>query len=194
MGLIFAEVEANSGSQTLANLRLVSKYWQAAVTAYPISPAKPIAIHDQQNVQRLCRLLPNMERLTLNSSEKAVILGPLSALSALNSLTINGHSTLEADLDTDLETDTDTSANLRPLPGSLRELRIDSLSIQPDCFRAMKCVYLTSLRCRFGEHSQPEIWRLLKRLPNLEVLSNACRLPHLSLAVAVNVRAVSFSI
>lgn len=162
MSLIFAEVEAICGRQTLASLRLVSKYWRVAVTAYLVSPQKTVKIEDRQGVRDICSLLPDMERLSLSSREKVIFLGPLKALTALTSLKIKGNSNAEAGAE--------TLANLMSLPSRLRELQLDFLKVPSDCLKHMICTGLTSLRCRFGENTHPQIWRLLGRLPKLEVL------------------------
>ena len=161
MDLIFGELVARVGIKAFAILRLVSRTWLAAMTEHPVSPMKPIAVEDRTNVRKLVQLMPQMERVQLCSMDSSINLGPLSTLTSLTQLKIEGHSKPGQQ--------SETVANLTSLPPTLRELQLSCVQIPPSHFKYMKCCLIIVLRLKFGQALQPEIGRLLNLLPELKV-------------------------
>ena len=160
MELIIEKLDEPRSRKSKARMRLVSKSWLAAVTAYP-GTLKCKSVKQQDELLRLCQLLPNMTGLDLSSKMRKLSLQPLSIASQLSHLSLTGNA---KDL---VELDTDISA----LPKSLRELHIKSICLAPDGFRSLQCVNLTSLSLCSGKSRAGEVWELLQHLPKLKVRS-----------------------
>ena len=141
-------------------MRLVSKAWLAAVTAYP-GILEDIEIEKQADLAKLRKLMPNMVGLEIGSDRDKLNLKPLSALKQLTYLNLSG-------ADPFFEED-ELQADLSPLPESLRKLKVSRVYVPPDCFKNLKFGELRSLSFGFGQNKQAEIWRLLRYLPVLEV-------------------------
>ena len=161
MDVIFTKVEAEGGMTSVAIMRLVSKAWLAAFKEHPWK-LEPKQVRKFRDLQKLCKMIPNMSSLTLSNLEVHVRLAPLSVLSGLTELKVRGDN-LPGWGSGQL------FVNLSGLPKSLLKLQLSSIDVPPLCLLSLGLVNLRSLSyydrtCRF--YAFPV---LLENLPNLEV-------------------------
>ena len=155
MELIIKKLDEPYSRKSKGRMRLVSKSWLAAVTAHP-GTLKCKSIKEQDELLRLCQLLPNMTGLDLRTRRRELDLRPLSLLSQLSHLSLAGNV---------VKLHSDISA----LPKSLRALCLKPVSLTPDGFKNLQCVNLTFLSLQSSRTWTNEAWELLRHLPDLKV-------------------------
>ena len=160
MELIIEKLDGFSGNGSLASMRLVSKSWLAAVTAYP-GLLSDVEVEKASDMKNLRKIMPNVVGLELSCNNK-INLQPLSALSKLTYLSLAGQYPSRED-------EGELQANLSVLPKSLDTLRLKSVYVLPKCLTRLKCVDLRSLVFCFGRNKTAEVLELLQCFPQLEV-------------------------
>ena len=153
MDEFISKLEYEGCEESVANMRLVSKAWNAAVRNYP-GKLKDVQIREQRDIEDLCKAMPNMTGLEISSAEEHIKFGPLASLTGLTNLGIEAG---EKELHLDLS----------DLPISLRKLQLKAAYVSQNCHEALKCVSLESFTLAFGKDSNSEIWKLLG--PKLQV-------------------------
>lgn len=175
MGLIIDK----SDRETTANMRLVSKAWHAAVREHPMSP-KPIEINSAGDVGDLCEMMPNMPELVLRSEGESINLRPLSGLSRLTHLRLTG-----SDSSQECKEPAELRAKISDLPSSLRVLQLWYIDVCTHNLKSLAFVSLKILSFRFRWLSHPAVWKLLKHLPNLEVILRTLPLTWLQVSCGI---------
>ena len=143
-------------------LQLVCKSWRAAVRN---APTKSVCVDllGPSSDLRVCRVLPGMSSLEINSHGRAYDLSPVSRLSRLTDLIlVNSRSHNEGSLEIDL----------RSLPASLRVLVIRGRGLRTTGLQHLMFVNLTHLTCDFD--TIRDAFDLLQDLPLLRVSPPAC--------------------
>ncbi len=149
--------------KSIGALRLVSKSWHDGVREYLTQPQN-ITVYTCGDLRKLCKLVPQLAVLKIRSREEKVNVCPLSALTSLTELTITG-----CELDWSPNRRNYLYVNLSNLPSSLRKLELRYTGMQSAYIASVKFTRLTSLSLHFEKGINPQIWKLLQRLPKLEV-------------------------
>lgn len=159
MDEFISKLEDEGCEESVANMRLVSKAWNAAVRNYP-GKLKDVQIREHCDIEDLCKAMPNMTGLEISSAEEHLDFGPLASLNGLTNLVIEAG---EKELHLDLS----------DLPSSIRKLQLKAAYVSQHCHKALKCVSPQSSTLAFGEDSNSEIWKLLGQVPKLQVGSQS---------------------
>lgn len=93
--IIIHHVEQDAGWRSAAILQLVSKSWRAAYRNYPAKVDLDLRQGPPSNVQQLCKLLPNMQELTVNTAHENVLLDSISQCYQLTKLVVSALCDLE---------------------------------------------------------------------------------------------------
>lgn len=167
MILIIRQLALASNMEAIANLRLVSKAWLAAVREHPMTLDK-VLVEKCGDLRKLCKIIPKITGLYMDCNERKINLRPLSALTGLSSVSITGYKY-------DYKVKQQLYADLSYLPSSVTDLGLVCIDIRSSCLRSLKITNLRLLNIKFDPYQAPRIcWDLLQRLPNLEV--QICRL------------------
>ena len=158
MDLIFTKAGANGGQSSFASMRRVCKAWHAAFMQGPWT-VDPPRVRKFRDLQKLCKMIPNMRSLTLSNLEVHVRLAPLSVLSGLTELKVRGDN-LPGWGSGQLY------VNLSGLPKSLLKLQLRSIDVPPLCLSTLGLANLRFLSLYNRFHGLPV---LLQNLPKLEV-------------------------
>ena len=163
MSVILDSAEAIGGKKCIASMRLVSKSWLAAVRAHPIKP-KHMTLTANQDLVKLCAIMPHIVSLEFDCSGKGLDLSPVSAQSSLTHLSISGHTYPQRHTSTPLI----TGAILSHLPNSLCSLVLQGICVQPENLGSSRFARLRELTFDILS-AFPAFQELVKCLPNLEV-------------------------
>ena len=164
MDLIIGKACKQRESSSIACMRLVSKSWLAAVTAFS-GAVKSLRIEEQEDLLRLCKVLPNTVSLEIDSEIRELRLDTLSALSKLTSFRLEG--SLHRDPRDDI------SVDISGLPNNLRKLDLHTVHVLPACFGSLNLENVSSLSFIASKTMNPELWKLLQHLPRLEVICSS---------------------
>ena len=140
--------------QEILALRLVSKAWKQAASAY--NGKAYIEAQKENDLLDLIRLLPHINELRIQS-QKALCIKPVSALNQLSSLSISRRESGGPPLDMSL------------LPMSLEKLKASNYRLNPNSFQNLLSMQLTSLELDKILNSPTEKRELLQCLPGLQV-------------------------
>lgn len=161
MDLIIEKSDGQRGdSSSVACMRLVSTSWLAAVTDHP-GALQSIKVQEQDDLLRLCKLLPNMVRLEIDTRMTELKLEPLSALSKLTSFGLQAVFQYQRV--------GEASATISGLPENLRKLQLNSVNFPSACFGSLNLAKLRSLSLKSPGDNRAEILKLLQHLPHLQV-------------------------
>ena len=151
------------GVQMLLNLQLVSKAWKAA-TPRAFSGHLSIKIQHGKATKfaRICRDLPSISSLEIQSQQEAFDLSPIfSSCSGLSSLVL-GHNTTS-------RRSNYLALDAALLPSGLRHLEIDHWTFDITHLQHFRSVGITSLHIGQTENSLADFNELLQHLRGLKV-------------------------
>ena len=178
MVLVISKLDAIGGSNTIVDLRMVSKSWNAAVKEYPMT--KTFHVTKVGDLRKLCKIIPNPRELTVTRQELKLNLRPLASLTSLTKVSIAGIEYAWSDGLRQLY------ARLSNLPSSLRMLQLTHVDLPPRCLRDLQCTDLRFLSLQMVPQGDFDAWKMLRQLPVLEV--NLCILVSCCLAHFLDIR------
>ena len=148
------------GEQSILSLRLVSKFWKAAIAE--CSGRADLILKRPTDLFKVCKVLPGMSCLDIRSLGTQVFLHPLASCARLQTLDIFFSPAGPYWVNF-------LPVDLLNLPSSLRELRLSGVQVDPDAFEYLQIGGLTRLSIRGISNTVAEINQLLQRLPCLKV-------------------------
>lgn len=141
--------------QAFLALRLVSKIWKEAASAYDgeayVEPQK------QTDLLDLIKVMPHIKKLRVKS-RIAQYIQPVSAYTQLSSLSIECH-----------EYDSEGLLDMSLLPMSLVNLEMAECGVNPNSFQNLSSMKLTCLELYDIQNSPTEKHELMQCLPRLQV-------------------------
>ena len=168
--IIIQYVEQDAGWRSAAVLQLVSKSWRAAYRNYPSKVDVDLRQGAPSDVQQLCKLLPNMQELTVNTAHENVILDSISQCSQMTKLVVSALCDLEEFSDETGDILCQGDFDLSCLPASLKQLRLSEVSLGDESIEILRCLHLTKLHCHPLYTSTAAMCSLLVQLRELKVL------------------------
>ena len=163
--------------QDILRLRLVCSSWRAAVSQY--SGLVRTELKTDQKLSAICKILPGLSELDVQTQEAQLDLGPLLTCSHLSVFSLtrltpeipsppapeNGPRWLSFLRRQELVMLLDCAQ----LPASLTKLCLDNVRVDPNSLQSLSCPQLRQVKYLW-DHSHPaEACDLLKRMPKLEV-------------------------
>ncbi len=158
MTSILKNLDAYCKLQKILPLRLVSNSWRAAVSEY--NGKISLEAHRSNALFETIRLLPCISELTLDS-DLDICMSPVAALSHLSCLRyhLSGYDDLAATRFLDITL----------LPANLVCLHLYGIQVDSDCYKYIKCVFLTKLALHLMGNLPAEQCELLQYLPKLQL-------------------------
>lgn len=161
-------LEGHGGLADVAVLRLVCKAWHAAFREYPGSVGW--FLQGEDDLSRLCKMLPDMARLKVQSTDMNIDLQPISMCRNLTHLRLDG------------DTDPDQNVSLMPaidlslLPRNLKELKMKGVIADRATWEICSSQHLTKLDYLWAyneEGDTSEVFEFLPYLPKIQVRRNS---------------------
>ena len=175
---ILRDVQASCGFKGLANCRLVSKSWQAAVQLYPM---KAEGAADMCKLRTLSKISPNMASMAIKCRAGAELnLAPLRNCSRLTSMSLSARKRNKGGK---------AELTVIDLPSSLKEVKIRNLFLPPNSLvnatRSLTQLHyqldkgtLEKQRNMFqpGGNPVPKHWKWMQDLQHLQVINTGISL------------------
>lgn len=166
MHVVMAKLEAWRGLEAVVPLRQDSKARHAAFKVY--SGATMCSVEQCSDFLRLSKSMPCMGSLTANLGNKNSGYHYHRGLAQSLQLT----SVQSVGLHRQFSEEQKQLVQLSRLPASLQVIEIESLFMDPQCFKNMLCTGLTKLILKQPETIEEEFKWLQQTLPNLKVISH----------------------
>ena len=155
--IVVSKLRRRFSLQAYLTLQLVSKSWKAAVrNAFRGDLEVQIDDASSASISRMCRVLPGMSSLSIETPGLNFDLSPVSALSSLVVLGLKN-----------ISDSVIPEADLKSLPTSLQTLVLSGFHLRN--LQHLRCVRLRELR--MVHENFDEVYPLLEALPSLKVSS-----------------------
>ena len=155
--VLLGKLQEDGGMKAAAVIRLVCKAWLTAFGYFPKSAHLCIKQAADKPLERLCKIMPCLFELTIQSFTQELDLSPLNTCFQLTKLQYNGRYGATPSQNSAL-----LQHDLRSPPKSLRELTLEGIELDQGSVSSVKFTGLTKLICLGVNYTEDlALWDLL---------------------------------